>query len=102
MATASKFDISTLEIRHTIYSPNFGGELTVVGLSYGRVPAEDVLDGTAKPIEAHVSSDGRSWLSEWHRGPESGDAAYVERHDATGCVFHGWVDSVSRLIVQSG
>ena len=100
--SSSKFDISTLKVLHTIYSPNTGGELTVVELSYGIVESAAVLDGTAKPIEARVSADGRAWSSEWHQGAESGDAVYVERHDITGCVFHGWVDATSRQIVQAG
>lgn len=98
----SKFELATLQTRHTIYSPNYGGELTVVQLSYGKVDADDVLAGTAKPIAAVVTADGRSYLPEWHTGPESGDAVYVERHDETGCAFHGWIDSISRRIVQAG
>lgn len=92
---------SSLSTLDSVYSPNYLGYLTVVGLSYGVVDAEDVLSGAAKPIEATLSADGRSWAPVWHEGP-SGEGVYVERWDATGVVFHGWVDVVSRRIVQAG
>jgi hypothetical protein len=85
-----------------VFSPNYGGDLVVNGLSYGRVPVEDVLSGEAKPIAATLSADGRSWIAQWHEGPESDESIYVETHDRWGCRFHGYVDSVSRRIVQAG
>lgn len=98
---ASKFDVSTVAVRQDVYSPNYGAGLIVWRTSFGNVPIEDALDGTAKPVEAWLSADGRHYVAEWHEGPEA-DAVYVERHDVTGCTFHGWVDSVSRRIVQTG
>jgi len=92
-------DMKTLD---KVFSPNVGHDLVVVALSFGQVPAEAVLDGSAKPIEARLSADGRSWESAWHEGELSGRECYVERHDATGCVFHGWIDQASRRLVQAG
>jgi hypothetical protein len=42
--------------------------------------------------------------SAWHSGPEAPNPVYVERmNGATGQVlFHGWIDPVSRRLVQSG
>ena len=86
-----------------VHSPNFGGDLKVVALAYAiGTDVDDVLAGQATPIEATLTADGRSYRAEWHEGPESGEAIYVERHDATGCVFHGWIDQTSRKIVQAG
>lgn len=84
----------------------FGGiTMTTFGASYGNVPVESVLDGSAKYIEVRASSDGRGYRDEWHRpeidGPES-ESVYVERYDTTGRVFHGFVDAISRKIVQVG
>jgi hypothetical protein len=100
--TTSKFDISTLRLGHEVYSPNYGGDLVVATLGFGHVRYQDVIDGLAKPVAASLSADGRGFDSEtWHKGPEA-EAVYVERHDARGCFFHGWVDSASRRLVQAG
>jgi hypothetical protein len=53
-------DISTLSIRDQVWSENAAAMLTVVELAYRRVPAEDVLSGKARPIEARLSADP-SW-----------------------------------------
>jgi hypothetical protein len=74
----------------------------VVGLSYGRVPSDDVLAGKAKPIEALLSADARMFdLSAWHKGQIPSEV-YVERITVEGCAFHGLVDAQSRNITQAG
>jgi hypothetical protein len=67
----------------------FGGELFVCE--------------TEGPI-AHLSQDGGFFsTSVWHEGPEA-ETVYVERWNVeTGQrEFHGYVDSVSRKLVQTG
>src|SRR5262245_18476837 len=98
---ASKFDITTLQCRHEVFSPNYGLDLTVVQLGYGAVASEDVLSGKARPVEAYLAADGRGWMMAWHEGPETGEPIYVERHDRDGCQFHGYVDSISRRVIQT-
>ncbi len=95
-------DVSTLSIRDRVWSENAAAMLTVVQLAYGRVPAEDVLSGKARPIEARLSADGRAFdTSAWHKG-EITDEVYVERITRAGCAFHGLVDAQSRHITQAG
>jgi hypothetical protein len=94
--------VSTLSLRDRVWSPNALADLTVVELSYGHVPSEDVLSGRARPIEARLSADGRAFdSSRWHEG-ESSDEVYVERITAAGRAFHGYVDAQSRRLVQAG
>lgn len=53
---------------------------------------------------AHLSEDGGIFsTSVWHDGPTA-DTVYVERWDVGNGVreFHGYVDSVSRKLVQTG
>lgn len=85
----------------TIYSPNVRADLTRVAASFGKVSVESVIDGRAAPITATYTADGRAMRNGWHAGAEA-DAIYVERHDAGRCVFHGFIDSVSRKLVQAG
>lgn len=49
-----------------------------------------------------LTSDGRGYVEAWHQGPEADGAVFVERWTAAGRAFHGWVDPVSRRIVQAG
>jgi hypothetical protein len=95
-------ELSTLAIRDRVWSQNAQAQLTVVGLSYGHVPAESVLSGEAKPIQAMLSSDGRHFdLTAWHDG-EITSQVYVERHTPAGCDFHGLIDAHTRRITQAG
>jgi hypothetical protein len=80
-----------------------GMALKVVARSWpAGTDVDAVIANTIAAESASLSSDGRTWLSEWHTGAESADAAYVERWTADGRVFHGWVDAQSRKIVQAG
>lgn len=58
----------------------------------------------ADRLNVTYSTDGRPIVAEWHEGEGSDDLVYYERCSvATGCrVAHGWVDAVSRRIVQTG
>lgn len=95
-------DVSGLKILDNVESS--GMPLIVNRLSYGNVETDAVLNGTAKPIEAVLTSDGRSYLPVWHKaddGPET-SSVYVERWTVAGMDFHGFVDAASRKIVQVG
>lgn len=49
-----------------------------------------------------LTSDGRHYNRKgWHEGPEA-EPVRVERWDASGRIFHGWIDSVSRQLTQAG
>jgi hypothetical protein len=88
-------------MRAAVYSPNFGGILTIVGKGYpADADVREVIAGRATPDRVDLSADGRAWVDAWHSGPEAGDAVYVERHGRG--AFHGWVDAVSRRLVQAG
>jgi hypothetical protein len=87
-----------------IASENYDADLTVCQLSYGKVSVAAVLDGSAAVTSISASADGRGFNSgAWHEGAEA-EAVYVEKIDGmTGAVtFHGWVDGVSRQLVQAG
>lgn len=97
-------DIASLKIMDSVDTGS-GVPLTVNRLSYGKVEVESVLDGTAKPIEATLTSDGRTYFPSWHKPEhdgEFGESVYVERWTGAGRVFHGFIDAHSRKIVQTG
>jgi hypothetical protein len=98
-------ELGTLVMMETVETGS-GVPLIVNRLSYGVVPVESVLDGTAKPIAATLTSDGRSYFPAWHDdsvdGPCSDESVYVERWTAAGRDFHGFIDKASRKIVQTG
>ena len=103
MSATTTPDVASLALHDRVWSPNANQELTVVGLSYGHVPAEDVLSGRARPTEAKLSADGQSFVtSRWHEGEPSDETVYVERLTAEGRAFHGFIDSQSRRLVQAG
>ena len=54
------------------------------------------------PVEVTLTSDGRHYdRNGWHEGPTAEDIR-VERWTPQGMVFHGYLDSVSRKLVQAG
>lgn len=82
-----------------------GIELTVIGRTFARgVGLEQIQAGDAEPTGFVASSDGRSVQTLWHDEADGGaqGAAYFERFEHGARVAHGWVDSVSRRIVQTG
>lgn len=63
---------------------------------------ERVLAGQAAVEYVSLTSDGRgAELTKWHEGPAN-EWVYVERWSPRGREFHGWVDSVSRRLLQTG
>lgn len=89
------------------FSPNYGAELVVIGRRFGiGATTDEVVRGAVAAEYVSLSADGKSWIDGWHdasrHGAESGDAVYVETHTRGGASFHGWVDSVSRRVVQTG
>ena len=57
-------------------------------------------DGT--PEFVTLTEDGRFYSEDgWHADPED-KCVYVERWTAKGREFHGFIDSVSRKLVQAG
>lgn len=57
-------------------------------------------DGQA--AEVVLTGDGRRYDRQgWHEGPEA-EWVRVERWTAEGRVFHGWIDSESRRLLQAG
>lgn len=95
---------STLQ---TVHSDNLGADLIVVACGWDReteaLHGLDALLARTVPVDRYTATaDGRSYIAEWHRGAESGDAVYVERVEHGAVVFHGWIDPISRRIVQAG
>lgn len=90
-----------LALRSTVESE--AGPLLVSHREFGNeVSIESVLDGSAPALVATLTSDGRGAITNaWHEGVEH-DWVYVERWTYRGRVFHGWVDSASRKILQAG
>jgi len=104
-------DVFGAAMRAAIYSPNYGGDLYIVGKSYTKdADVDDVIAGRARPESVMLSSDGQGWIAGWHRdedGAASDEVVYVERHTAaraysTARAMHGYADKVSRRIVQVG
>jgi hypothetical protein len=89
--------------RLTPIRTGFGGALIVHQVSYGHVDVDAVLDGTAAPLEALLTEDGRGAdIFTWHTGEQTGESVYVERWTPAGRTFHGYVDPASRQVVQTG
>jgi hypothetical protein len=83
----------------------FGGAVVPVAATYPANVAEDaVVARTAVPEHILATEDGL-WAEPlvWHDGPESSeDSVYYERWESGVRVGHGYVDRVSRRLVQSG
>jgi hypothetical protein len=94
--------ILSLSTGERAFSPNFGGELVVIGRSWPAGTTLEQIDDGLEAVEALLTADGRGWYPQWHVGPASGTAVYVERHDVNGCAMHGWIDGESRRLVQVG
>lgn len=81
------------------------GPLTVVHRSWPAGTTVQRVLADALPADSVVlTSDGRSYYAEPHQGTESPIESwvYVERWEQRGRVFHGYVDPISRRIVQWG
>lgn len=95
-------ELFTAPLRSVVESPNYGGNLMKVGATWGAEATIEEVDRGLPAERVMLSADGRHWIDGWHRGPETGQPVYVEQHTCGGAVFHGWIDSISRLIVQTG
>lgn len=87
------------------FRTGFGGELIVNHVRYAPHSTEaEVLAGNGIVVMAELTQDGRNAVTtEWHEGAPSNDEwVYVERWTMMGRSFHGYVDSVSRKVVQTG
>lgn len=84
----------------------YGGvTVTTQHARFGHQPEAAVLSGVATAIEVTATSDGRRYVGEWHREDVDGpfaDSVYVEVYDYMGRKFHGYIDAVSRKLVQTG
>lgn len=56
-------------------------------------------DGRTRMV---LTSDGLPREREWHEGPDSDNWIRAEVYSSDGLIFHGYVDSVSRKVVQTG
>lgn len=94
---------TTPRLGETIFSPNLGADLILVGLTYPATATDAELEArTIRPDVMRLSADGRGWIDGWHRGEETGEPVYVEKRTTGGSNFHGWIDGESRRIVQAG
>ncbi len=55
----------------------------------------------ASASQVVLTGDGRRYEAYWHTGPEA-EWVYMERWNADGREAHGWIDSVSRRLLQAG
>lgn len=78
-----------------------GMELTVNHLSWPVGTELADIEAGAPAAEVTLTADGRRYEAGWHSGPEA-EWIYVERWTAAGREFHGWIDSVSRRLLQAG
>lgn len=87
-----------------VYQTGQGFPLTVNAVQYGHAAVEDVLAGRALAQEVVMTTDGKNAQPQkWHEGPPTDEEwVYYERWTPEGRVAHGWVDSVTRNLIQSG
>jgi hypothetical protein len=104
------FQLLPMATTADVLSARTGAEVVTEGMtlrvnrrSWSRGAEEAaIIAGTLPADEVVLTSDGRHYDHHgWHEGPEA-DAIYVERWTRQGREFHGWVDSVSRRLVQAG
>lgn len=77
------------------------GPLVVNQLAWGEGVTPEMLDFTPADV-AVLTADGRhANTGEWHTGPEA-EWVYVERWGVRGREFHGFIDSASRKLLQTG
>lgn len=78
------------------------GDLIVVHRGWSRyISVDDMLANRIRCDTVTLTADGRHYIASPHEGPTA-DQVYVERWEPAGRAFHGFIDSVSRRIVQWG
>lgn len=87
-----------------VYQTGQGIALIVNHVVYGQVPVEDVLNGIALAEEVTLTADGQTANNRvWHEGePADGNWIYYERWTTEGRIGHGYVDRITRKLVQAG
>jgi hypothetical protein len=83
-----------------------GVELVVSQLGWDAGTSIEEVEAGALATRLIGTQDGRHYAAGgWHEG-ESAEQVYVERYEMRGAafvrVFHGWIDSESRKLVQAG
>jgi hypothetical protein len=83
-----------------------GVTVTTVHAEFGKITNEEYEAGAMAVRVTATSDGGRYAQGEWHReehdGAFSDETVYVETYDRVGRTFHGYIDKVSRKIVQTG
>ncbi len=97
-------DIFSTPTGSSASSESWPEPLTVVRRTYPLgADLEAILAGKVRAEIVCLSSDGRAFLVDWHRGPVAeGRPVYVEIRRRGGHDLHAWVDPVSRKFVQVG
>lgn len=100
MATAATVVTGT---RQSVYSANIRGELIVCQCGWDAEQEavygiDAIVAGDVEATRWTATQDGRSVIAQWETGAGCGDDVYYERQDGS----HGWIDAVSRKIVQTG
>jgi hypothetical protein len=91
-------------LSYPVYSVNYEGLLKIVRRKWEMDKNEPNIPAAVRaPADTvYLSADGRSFsFDEWHNG-DSDNTVYVEVARRNGRLSHGWVDSVSRKVVQVG
>lgn len=78
-----------------------GIALKVNHVTYGTHDVAEVLAGTAVATAATATQDGRGVILEWET-ELGGEEIFYERYGPAGREAHGWVDAVTRKLVQTG
>lgn len=60
----------------------------------------DIDEGVGRAAEVIATSDGGRAGRKWHSGPSAEPVYYVVATATR--VYHGWIDSMSRNVVQTG
>jgi hypothetical protein len=97
--------LCTVKFEQTV--PSFGGpSLRVSQRTWGIGTTIEAVNAGAVPSRVVATEDGRHVEGAWHTGPDSGDEVYFERYDledgTVRRVSHGWIDRVTRRLVQVG
>jgi hypothetical protein len=71
------------------------------GIEVTVVHREKIDEATGRASEMCATSDGRRAGRDWHEGAQEGQPVYYVLVTPTR-IFHGWLDSKSRNVVQTG
>lgn len=99
-------DMQTIQKCLTEFVGVGGVKVTTVHAKFGKITDAEYHAG-ATAVEVIATSDGGRYAEgQWHReeidGAFADESVYVERYTAAGREFHGFIDKVSRKLVQTG